>query len=113
MIANYGGLLYIEDHSTITFDDVTIKNSAANYNGGIVYAESDLSTTDTSSITFTNTATIDSVYSNLNGGAFYIDHSTINIYMNTVVTLTSSYAKSGKGGVFFIKAGMKLQIADS
>lgn len=56
---------------------------------------------------------MDTIESEYSGGSFYIDHSTLDIYMNTFVTLTSSYVTNGTGGVFYFKRGKILEISDS
>ena len=40
-----------------------------------------------------------------NGGSFYIDSTYFDIYMNVAVTITTSKALGGSGGVFYIKRG--------
>jgi hypothetical protein len=94
---------------------VTIKDTNSAKNGGIVYAI-ETTSPNSSSLNFINTATINNITSAQSGGSFYIDHSSLDIFMNTVVTLTSSKVTttgSYKGGVFYINRGKKLEIQNS
>ena len=89
-----------------------IKNFYASTNGGLIYAL-DTTTSLTSNITFTNSAQIDSINTTSNGGSFYLNNPNLNLYMNTVISLTNSYVSSGKGGVFYINDANNVQIAGS
>lgn len=86
-------------------DNISFENSYAEYYGGIIYATSSSSTTSiaSSEINIINTLSIIDSESKYDGGSFYIDHESLSIYMNTVVTLSESYSSIGYGGVFYFK----------
>ena len=68
----------------------------------MIYA-TEVTSPASSSITFTNTATLTDMSVGVgNGGSIYLDNPVIDVYMNTAVTLTKSYAKNGYGGVFYV-----------
>lgn len=92
----------------MSWDTLSVSTSYAANNGGIVYATE--TTTPTASITIVNSGTFTSLSAGANGGGFYIDSTNFNIYMNSPISITTSKALGGSGGVFYINRGHYLQI---
>lgn len=46
-----------------------------------------------------------------NGGGFYIDHSMLYLYLDTVMTVTNSKVTSGSGGLFYLKSYKSITIS--
>lgn len=57
---------------TVSLDGISVSNSYANNNGGMVYATE--TSNLASSITYINSAVFTGLSSEKNGGGFYIDH---------------------------------------
>ena len=98
-----GGAVHISDHTTITFEGSTkaqFNKNVANLYGGAVYIhlKSTITIKDSSSVTFNdNIASSDN--RNNNGGALYIDDSSIMLEGKSSMTLYNNIADNG-GAVY-------------
>ena len=100
-----GGIMYLEDPTTVTLNKIKAIDAHAMNNGGFVYAVG-TSSSPTATLTIDNTPfvsalTLEQFKADTSGGGFYVDHPKLSVSMITPVAVKNSKALSGSGGFFY------------